>query len=157
MKKRKGEIGNFWLNLWNLLTPSRKEFKKIIGFIIVFEIVALIGPYVLKVIIDKLMVFDASEVGLIIVLIGIMFLSEQVKSIVDYWSDKSIFKMLIDMEYYLPVSAQKKLTELSLSYHEKENTGGKLAKIEKGVNKVVDFMANLSWEVIPTFCNWQLL
>ena len=151
MKKKSNEIGHFWLNLWNLLTPSRKDFKKIIGFVVIFEMTALVGPYLLKLIIDNLMMFDAENVGLIVMLIGLMFLSEQIKSIIDYWSDKFIFRMLIDMEYYLPVSAQKKLTELSLSYHEKENTGGKLAKIEKGVNKVVDFMANLSWEVIPTF------
>jgi ABC-type multidrug transport system fused ATPase/permease subunit len=39
---------------------------------------------------------------------------------------------------------------LSLGYHEKENTGNKITKIERGMNKIIELLVNLSWEVIPT-------
>jgi len=35
---------------------------------------------------------------------------------------------------------------LSLSYHEKENTGNKITKIERGVSKIVDLLDNMSRE-----------
>ena len=71
-------------------------------------------------------------------------------SIISYLKDRKIFKLLLDAEYYLPIIAQEKLVNLSLHYHEKENTGNKLIKIEKGINKITELVGNLSWEVIPT-------
>ncbi len=150
MKKSKVKTNGFWLDLWKLLSPSKIDFKKIFILTIIYELVALLGPYFLKLIIDRVITFNPEEVGIIIILIAAMFVSEQAKSGINYFKEKIIFRMLLAIEYYLPVRAQEKLVNLSLSYHEKENTGNKIVKIEKGVNKIVDFMANLSWEVIPT-------
>ncbi len=150
MKKFKVKINGFWLDLWRLLSPSKIDFKKILILIIIFEVLALIGPYLLKLIIDRIITFNPNEIGIVVSLIVLMFLSEQVKSGVNYFTDKISFRMLLAIEYYLPIQAQEKLVNLSLSYHEKENTGNKIIKIEKGVNKIVDFMVNLSWEVLPT-------
>ena len=51
----------FWKKLWLLLSPSRKMFFAIFLFIIIVEILGLIGPYTLKIIIDKITVFDSHE------------------------------------------------------------------------------------------------
>jgi ABC-type multidrug transport system fused ATPase/permease subunit len=37
-----------------------------------------------------------------------------------------------------------------LGYHEKQNTGAKIIKIEKGVDKISEFLNNVFWEVLPT-------
>ncbi len=151
MKKCKSKFFVFLVNLWNLLSPSKADFKKVIVMVIIFELTALINPYFLKLIIDKISVFKQNDVSIILTLVFLMFLSKEALSIIDYFCDKIIFKILIGVEYYLPIKAQKKLTDLSLSYHENENTGNKIIKIEKGKNKIVDLLADLSWEVIPTF------
>ncbi len=148
--KKTSEKNNFWLNLWDLLSPSKKNFKKILMLIILFELVALIGPYLLKLIIDKIITFSTEEIFAVITLIALMFLSEQTKSLVDYFSNKTILKMMLDIEFYLPIKAHKKLVKLSLSYHESENTGGKIIKIEKGVFNLVEFMGNFVFELMPT-------
>ena len=116
----------------------------------VFELARLAGPYLLKMIIDRITYFEAINIEPIIYLIILMFASEQIVSFIDYFKDKMTFKILVGLEYYLPVEAQKKLAFLSLSYHEKENTGNKIIKIERGVQKVIELAANLSWEVAPT-------
>jgi len=157
--KKQINFKEFWLRLWNLLEPSQKQLKILFSLIFIFEILRLIGPYLLKLIIDRLIALGAS--GLItaihisvlwpiIILIILMFMAEQIVSYFSYLKDKRVFKILIDIEYYLPIAAQKKLVFLSLSYHEKENTGNKISKIERGVYKISDLMANMSWEVIPT-------
>ncbi len=79
-----------------------------------------------------------------------MFISEQGVSMLHYVKDRKIFRMLFEVESYLNVVAQKKLMYLSLTYHEKENTGNKIIKIEKGITKIMDLIGNLSWEVVPT-------
>ncbi|MBU0619711.1 ABC transporter ATP-binding protein/permease [Patescibacteria group bacterium] len=140
----------FWKQLWQLLKPSQKQIKSLFVLTMVFEIVRLIGPYILKIIIDKLTQFQASEIMPIVYLIVLMFFSEQVVSLLAYFKDKIIFRMLLDVEYYLPVKAQKKLVFLSLSYHEKEDTGNKITKIDRGIWKISDLIANLSFEVVST-------
>jgi ABC-type multidrug transport system fused ATPase/permease subunit len=143
-------MSGFWKKLWQLLEPSHKKFKVLFFWLFTFECINLVGPYFLKLIIDGLTDFDAQKVGLLLLFVAGMFVSEQVGSLVSYTRDRLIFKTLIDIEYYLPVRAQQKLVSLSLSYHERENTGNKITKIQRGVDKIDDLLANLSWEVVPT-------
>lgn len=149
-KDKKENLQSFWPRLWDLLIQSRKKFKFILFLTVFFELARLLGPYLLKVIIDKLTNFQPEEILPILGLILLMFLSEQLNSFLHYFKDRIIFKTLISVEYYLPINIQKKLVYLSLSYHEKENTGNKISKIERGVSKIVDLLANMAWEVVPT-------
>lgn len=133
-----------------MLEPSRKQIKILFGFTIVFEAARMTGPYILKLIIDRLTNFNAAEIGQIFLLIALMFFSEQAVAMINHFRGKRTLKMLIEVEYYLPVKVHKKLVNLSLSYHVRENTGNKITKIEKGINKITDLLANLSFEVVPT-------
>ncbi len=150
MKKEKRKTENFWLRLWKLLKPSQKRIKILLCFTIVFESLRLIGPYMLKLIIDKLTAFNAAEVMPIIYLIIFMFIAEQGVAIINYFREKRIFDILVDIEYYLPIKIHKKLILLPLSYHEKENTGNKITKIERGIQKIIELLANASFEIAPT-------
>jgi len=140
----------FWLKLWELLAPSKKRIKILAVLIVVFESSRLVGPYILKIVIDELVNFNADELMFIVWLIGLMFISEEFNSLLHYFKDRIVFKLLVDVEYYLPVNAQRKLVFLDLSYHERENTGNKIIKIEHGVQKIVELLGNMSWEVMPT-------
>jgi len=140
----------FWLRLWKLLIPSKKQIKRLLILILVFESSRLVAPYILKLIIDKLTNFNIEEIKTIILLIILMLASEQVVAVIDYYLDKSIFKILINIGYYLPIKAHSKLMDLSLGYHEKEDTGNKIIKVERGMTKINDLMVNIFWEVAPT-------
>jgi len=152
MSKEKKQIDdNFWRKLWDLIAPSHSRVRKIIFSVAVFELVKLSGPYLLKLVIDHLSSSGLKEIKPLIYLIILMLISEQASSILGYIKDKQIFKMLIDIEYYLPIAAGKKLLGLSLGYHEKENTGNKITKIERGIQKITDLVGNICFEVAPTF------
>jgi len=140
----------FWKKLWNLIDLSQKRIKVLFVFLIIAEIVHLIGPYLLKLIIDTLTNFSVDKIDWLLVLIAGMFCAEQFRSFFAYFKDRRIFSMLIDIEYYLPIRAQKKLVTLSLGYHERENTGNKITKIQHGVDKIIDLLANMSWDIMPT-------
>lgn len=148
--KEKNILRKFWRRFWALLEPSRKQIKILFVFIAVFEASRMVGPYILKLIIDRLANFDVAEVGQIFLFIAFMFLSEQTVAVINHFRGKRTLKMLIEVEYYLPVQVHRKLVNLSLSYHVRENTGNKITKIEKGINRITDLMANLSFEVVPT-------
>lgn len=150
-KERKDALKDksFWANLWKILEPSHKQMKILGVLIVVFECARLIGPYILKLIIDRLVNFSG-DIMPIIYLILIMFASEQFNSVLHYFKDKMIFDLLIVIEYYLPIKAQEKLVYLDLDYHERENTGNKITKIDHGIMKITNLLGDISWEVLPT-------
>ncbi|MFH1522258.1 MAG: ABC transporter ATP-binding protein [Patescibacteria group bacterium] len=151
INKNKGDdIRKFWLRLWKMIAPSQKQIKKLLVLILFFESSRLIAPYILKLIIDKLTNFNQEELIIVIYLVILMLLTEQAVAFIDYFLDKSIFKILIAIGYYLPIEAHKKLMYLSLGYHEGEDTGNKIIKIERGLNRINDLLANTFWEVAPT-------
>jgi ATP-binding cassette, subfamily B, bacterial len=140
----------FWVRFWSLLNPSHKQLKNLIFFLMLSEIVKLVGPFFFKLIIDSVTNFHVEDMPKIIGMILVMFVSFQVFSFLNSKNDKKIFRILADVHMYIINNAQKKMTYLTLGYHEKENTGNKIAKIIRGVDKITDLIGNLSWEVVPT-------
>lgn len=149
-RKEEKKVDRFWSELWNLLAPSQKKIKILLLITAVFQLARLIGPYLLKLVVDNLVTFSPDKIIYLLTLIGLIFLSEELNSFIWYIKDRKIFEILIGVEYYLPVNAHKKLVSLFLGYHEKENTGNKITKIERGVTKIIELLGNMSWEVVPT-------
>lgn len=155
-EKKKTEISNsfdmkgFWKRLWKLLSPSHRQIKYLLLFIVAGELLRLVSPYILKLIVDALTNFRAEDMKKIGFLIIFMLLVNQFYSLVSFFTDQRIFRLLTGIGEYLSNNAHKKMVHLSLSYHEKENTGSKIMKIQRGADKINDLMSNFSWEVVPT-------
>jgi len=149
-KKREVNIRDFWLHLWTLIVPFHKQIFGVVVLIIFAEIVKLSGPYFLKLIIDNLTALDASKIEEILIFIALMFASNEAGSLLSYVIDGKMFKILGGINEYIPHQALQKLLSLPLGYHEKENTGNKVVKITRGVDKIDSLLGNLSWEVVPT-------
>lgn len=149
---KKFQMKSFWVKIWKLLEPSRKQIISLLVLISVLEAIRLIGPYILKVVIDRITEFNLTQEELLrlIMLIGLMFAINQFLSIVDYLTDRKIFKVLTDVMAYLYRGALKKMVTLSLGYHERENTGNKVIKVTRGVDQIDNLFSNFFWEVAPT-------
>lgn len=145
----------FWVKLWRLLYPSRQQIKYLLVSIMVLEALRLGGPYILKVIIDTITNLQADKIPFLVFLVFAMFFSNQIVSFVNFLNDKRIFKIHGAIHEYLSNNAYRKMMFLDLGYHEKENTGNKVIKVHKGVDKILDLLGALSWEVVPT--SWQVL
>jgi len=140
----------FWKELWELLHPFRKLFYATTSILVVTAILDLFSPYILKLLIDGLSGFDLDNLWFLVKLIILYLATSQVRSVLDYFSDRKILRLLVDVEYHLGIKAQAKLVALDLGYHERENTGAKIVKIERGVDKISQFLNNVFWEVAPT-------
>ncbi len=144
---------HFWLEFWVLLRPFRKLFLSISLIIAFAGILDLLKPYLLKVVIDSLSAFDSEKIIFLLKLIALYLVTDEFRSFIQYLSDRRILRLLVDVEYALGMKAQEKLVALSLGYHEKQNTGAKIIKIEKGIEKISEFLNNVFWEVLPTVIN----
>lgn len=141
----------FWAKLWKLLGESRRLIFVILIFTVLAAILDLVKPYVVKLVIDNLTNFKTEDLAFMLMLIAIFFISDQIRSWVSYINNVKILKLSVDTEYFLGIKAQKKLMFLPLGYHEQENTGNKIVKIERGINRIITLIENISWEVVPTF------
>lgn len=148
--EREFDFKGFWKRLWMLLSPSHGLMKKILSLMVVVELTRLAGPYVLKWIIDLFTHFSVDKLPLLFVLIVTMFIVNETVSFLQFTNDKRIFRMLADSENHLSGDAHSKLIFLGLGYHEKENSGSKISKIQRGADKIGELLSNLSWEVAPT-------
>lgn len=140
----------FWQEFWRLLAPAKKLF--IVSSVIVFIAIPfeILKPYILKLLIDGFSSLTNDGFGDLFKLILLYLLSDQARSVVQYFADRKILHLLVEVEYFLNVKAQEKLIFLNLGYHEKENTGAKVIKVEKGIGKISNFIENIFWEVMPT-------
>ncbi len=140
----------FWSRLWQLLEPSQRQIKQLVVLIVVVESTRMVGPYLLKLVIDAITHLQADSFVWLFFLVGMMFVSNQSVALLNFFADKKIFAILGDVIVYLSRNAHRNMVFLDLSYHEKENTGNKITKIQRGVDKIEGLIGSLFWEVIPT-------
>ncbi|KKQ54118.1 MAG: ABC transporter related protein [Candidatus Falkowbacteria bacterium GW2011_GWC2_38_22] len=149
-KINKEIIINFWQKLWFLIKIKKKQIRILVLLIFFVQIIRLASPYILKLIIDMISDFKPENIKEIIVLIIIMLAFNQVDTGINYFTDNRIIVTIIDTSKYLSVLAQRKMLELSLHYHERENTGGKIIKIQRGIDKIDNLLSNIFWGFLST-------
>ncbi len=141
---------NFVQKIWHLMKPFHKELYYIVFITILFQTVRMGSPYIFGKILDLLIstkgLLSFSSVAYVIGgLIGIRVLS----LILDYISDIVVVMLLWKSEQYISRKTFNKLLELSLDYHEKENTGNKINIINKGRDKLIEVLATYGWNFQP--------
>ena len=72
------ELGmkDFWLRLWKLIQSSHKQIYGVVFYVVLFELVRFISPYLLKLIIDLISNFNRSQIRQIFILILAMLAAE---------------------------------------------------------------------------------
>lgn len=142
--------GEFWRELWRLTAPFRRIMRLVFLLTLVIAVVDLSLPYILKLAIDGLYDFKNIDLSFLLWLIVFYFSADQFRSILQFFNDKAILKLSLNIEYDFAVQAQSKLLDLSLGYHESENTGSKITKIDRGIDRIAHLSENINWEVLPT-------
>jgi len=143
-------VNGFWVRFWKLLKPSHTQIMRLLMVTFCLELVRLVGPYFLKLIVDLITHFSTIEIKQLLIYVVGMFLANQMTSLLAFLQDRRIFKILVDVEVYLYEGAFSKMMSLSLGYHEKENTGNKIIKIQRGANKINELLGNFFWDVAPS-------
>jgi ATP-binding cassette, subfamily B, bacterial len=137
-------------SIYKLIKKYRKHFLSAFLLITLIEALNLGGTYILKEIIDALIILDQIEVSFMIWLVlgwsGTHFLI----SFLTYINNLSVVRVQIKIAHALSLLVYKRLMGLSLEYHEKENTGSKLTKINQGVASVRQIIERVLWDFLPT-------
>lgn len=149
MKKRKKMT--FIGKLWRLLKPFRADFYRIFIITAIFETVRTGGPYLFGKILDLLVKTNGViTFNTAFYIVGGLAGVRLISLIIDYITDIAIMRLLWSLERHISTTSFAKLLELSLDYHEAESTGTKINIVNRGKDKLVDLIANYTWDFQPT-------
>lgn len=141
---------NFLKQLKDLLEPFLPKIQFLIVLTLSFELLKFINPYIMKIILDELTQAGSIDWQKLLWLVVAMFLVGVIGSAYYRWIDIKRFNFLLNLDRYLPNILHQKLLSLSLGYHEKENTGNKIVKIRRGVDRLGKLLDNATWDFFPT-------
>lgn len=141
---------NFIQKIWLLMKPFHRDFYLMVIATIIFQVVRMAGPYIFGKILDLLIKTGGLltfQTAFFVIggLIGVRILS----LIIDYSIDIILVRLLWKSEQYISRATFNKLLQLSLDYHERENTGNKLNIVNKGRDKLIDLLATYGWSFQP--------
>jgi len=137
--------------LWQLIDSEKKRITIATTVLVVVELMSLLPPLIFRKLVDYLpVILEQGVTRFALLLVVVMFLSRVLALALKRFVQEPIFlKAIIGLENSWPKIAHEKLLALSVNYHERENTGKKIAKVNKGVEKLVGMLADLFWSMLP--------
>ena len=141
---------NFVQKVWRLMKPFHSDLYKILGVSAIFEAMVMAGPFLFGKILDLLIkTGGALTPQTILLVIGGLAGVRFIVLMSDYVTDIIIVRLLWRTERYVSSVTFSKLLELSMDYHERENTGAKINLVNKGRERLIDLMIAYTFEFQP--------
>ncbi len=140
--------------LWSLLGPERPILVLVAGLTVLTTGLEILFSWFLKLGFDALPSAIAAgswPTALSFAIAGLVVSKVAGILIWRFVREPLALKSLIRLENALPCIAQEKLLALSLGFHERSNTGRQVAKIQKGVEKLLSILSNLLWGFLHSF------
>lgn len=137
-------------DIWFLLESVRPMLPFLLGLLLITQLLQLVVPYLFKQIIDTISHMGPDAPTKLFVLIGASFLMTLTVATIRFRRDEQIFELLLRLWRDLPVKAQQKVLDLSLGFHENQDTGATIVRIKRGVERFDEFVANCLFDVIPS-------
>jgi ABC-type multidrug transport system fused ATPase/permease subunit len=140
--------------IWELLGKEKKLIIIILVLTAFLQFAGLLLNVLLKYLFDELpnLTNSGHFSKCVIAILALIFLVKIIALIVRrFFVEIKFLKSLIRLENAWPALAHKRLLSLSLGYHERENTGKKIDKINKGCERLVDISCRLYWGFVPQF------
>lgn len=160
---------NFIEKVWRLMSPFHRDLYRILIVTAIFESLVMVGPFLFGKILDLLISTGGNlSTKTILVVVGGLAGVRLFTLLADYISDIIIVRLLWKTERYVSSVTFQKLLELSMDYHERENTGAKINLVNKGRERLIDLIIAYSFEFQPiilqllvtailiTLTNWQI-
>lgn len=150
MVRLKRKKMNFAQKVWKLLKPFHGQMYRILILTAFFEALVLTGPFLFGKILDLLIKTGGHLTPqTFLLVIGGLAAVRFFVLISDYVSDIVIISLLWKTERYIGATTFSKLLELSMDYHEKENTGVKINIVNKGRDRLIDLLIAFCFEFQP--------
>ncbi len=125
-----------------------------VGMIFIFELIKVIPPYIFKRVIDTFVTYDpvvGISLHMLAWLLGGYFGSMLLMTCCEMTSRRFLYMQIHRTEPDIGNRAVRKLLNLDVSYHERNNTGANMSKVFRGMQRVNEIMFQLVDVIIPIF------
>jgi len=136
--------------VYKLTSHYKPYFILAFFFILILECLDLAASYFFRNIINFFSGFSGeNNIDYLVYAIVGMISAYFIRSILNYFHTMMVVKFVIKISHELTLKVFNKLLGLSLGYHEKENTGAKLRKLDKGTDDVRTILDRTVWDIAP--------
>jgi ABC-type multidrug transport system fused ATPase/permease subunit len=135
--------------VWKVLAPFQRTFGVFIVLIVIYEALQIVENYVISMVIRLYGVRAETVVwaGIFIGLLVYDVIFRRLDNIIDY---HIIAKQSYPIYKHLKMLAISKFMEMDITWHQERNSGALIGKVNNGVDKLLELIDRLSWEVVPT-------
>ncbi|HLD02531.1 MAG TPA: ABC transporter ATP-binding protein, partial [Candidatus Nanoarchaeia archaeon] len=143
---------------------SLKDFYQIVSFLLpdfgkfimnrslvslFYESLKLVPVYLVKLIIDHILL-PSPEFSKLVMLIGFVLLSLILLTAIEVGSFGYAHRILGSFQRELLEKVHRKLMHLPLSFHERQNTGAVVSKVNKAANYIGEMIWFINNDIVPT-------
>lgn len=138
-----------FINVVVTLLPSiKKLFLGLLILTITYEAIKFIPPYIVKLIIDNL--FETTNISYILLLLGITFLVLLIMTLIEVFMITKVARGATRQQTTLLMNNFSKLLKLPLKWHENQNTGSLVSKMQKASKYVADLVWFVNGDILPS-------
>ncbi|MFT4260851.1 MAG: ABC transporter ATP-binding protein [Candidatus Woesearchaeota archaeon] len=141
-------IKSFIKTIIKLLPDFKKLFIFFLIFTIIYEAIKFIPPYLVKLIIDNLI--ESPDQNYLFLLVGLILLTLVIMTVMHVFVLTRVVKGATTQQKSLLYRSFKKLLRLPLNWHEKQNTGSLISKLQKASKYVQELVWFVNNDILPS-------
>ena len=135
--------------LFTLLKPFHRVFLTLIFLAVVYESGQVLGSYTISLIV-RLFETNVQLLIWIFVAFCLSAYNEGYMRLDNAWDWHIIAKQSHPIYKFLKISAIEKFLKMSITWHQRHNSGSLVGQVSDGVWKAMEIVDQLSWEFMPT-------
>ncbi|RMD58740.1 ABC transporter ATP-binding protein [Candidatus Parcubacteria bacterium] len=143
----------FWegiIALWGMLAHRRRKIQEIFAWLLVVLGLEFVFIYFIKIITDVIGARNQIDIYVLSLLSAFLLLRLGINWLISFVKETKFLRTSIYLDNFWPTVAQEKLLSLPLIFHETNNTGENISRINKGCIQLVQVFESLFWGFVPS-------
>ena len=143
-----GGVKSFIKTIIKLLPEIKKIFIMFLIITFIYEGLKFIPPYLIKLVVDN--IIYSPDPNYLFTLVFFIFLSLVVMTVIQIFVLTKVVKNATSQQKFLLKRSFRKLLNLPLKWHESQNTGSLVSKLQKASKYVQELIWFLNNDIIPS-------
>ncbi|MDO8463364.1 MAG: ABC transporter ATP-binding protein [bacterium] len=143
----------FIATVWKLIEAQQRMIIGIAAAACGYETIKLAIPYLTKVFIDTHVASGGQAIsalhGIILGTMATLFVISQLDLVIE----RLMLRFLFDRDGATHVQGTRHALMLPMTYHEREQAGTTVSRIDRGCEKLIMLLHDVTWQTLPTLCS----